>query len=80
MEKDIPYTTVGFNDPTPQGAAHRGEQAEIDADIEGLADDPGARALMDKLRADGAPIEERLEKLTIYLKDLEAERALQAAE
>lgn len=72
--------TVRFSDPTPEGAAYRGEQAMIDADIEGLADDPGARALMDELRAAGMPIEERMQRFGDYLRALEAERAVPAAE
>lgn len=72
--------SVSFNDPTPEGAAYRREQAKIDADIEGLADDPGASKLMDDLRAAGVPIEERMECLFSYLHDLEIESPATAAE
>ncbi len=72
---------VSFNDPTPEGAAYRGEQAMIDADIEGLADDPGAAKLMDELREAGVPVEERMERLFSYLHDLgEVEPSVVAAE
>lgn len=72
--------TVRFNDRSPEGAAYRREQAEIDADIEGLADDAAAARLMDQLRHAGVPIEERLQRLGAYLQSREAERPATAAE
>ena len=73
------FATMSFHDPTPEGAAHRREQGEIDADIEGLADDPRATQLMDELRGAGVPIEERIERLAAYFHDVEAERAVAPA-
>lgn len=69
--------TVAFNDPTPEGAAHRGRQADIDADIESLARDPEADMLMDQLRAEGVPIEQRMARLAEHFRL--KERALVSA-
>ena len=71
---------VSFNDPTPEGAAFRGEQAMIDADIEGLARDERVERFMDELRAAGVPIEERMRRLGAFLRNLEQEPEFAAAE
>ena len=67
------------NDPTPEAAAHRVQQAHVDADIEDLARDPQASAMMDGLRAAGVPISERMARLAEFLREKER-RAPHAAE
>ncbi len=78
--RTLKSVTVRFTEASPQGAAFRRAQAHIDADIEGLANDHGASALMDELRADGVPIKERMQRLGAYLRQLEADKAVPAAE
>ena len=70
MKMNAP-ATVGFNEPTPEGAAYRARQAHVHADIEGLARDPGAEKLMDDLRSAGVPISERMARLGEYLREKE---------
>lgn len=57
-------------------AKARYEQAMIDADIEGLARDPEAEALVEQWRNAGIPVEDRIERL----KALYQNRQLNAAE
>lgn len=52
-----------FNDKSPQAAQHRYEQAMIDADIEGLAQDPEAEALVAQWTKDGVDHDEQLKRL-----------------
>lgn len=73
-------STVCFNDPSSDRAAYRREQAEIDADIEGLAYDVTAARLMDQLRDAGLPIEERLLRLGTYLRHQDSELPSTAGE
>lgn len=60
-----------FNDPTPEAAAHRGQQAHVDADIEGLARDPQAEAMTGEMRAAGVPVAERMARLAAHLREKE---------
>ncbi len=71
---------VKFNDPTPEGAAFRREQAMIDADIEGLARDARVDQFMNEMRTAGVPIEERMQRLGVFLRNLEQDREFTAAE
>jgi hypothetical protein len=50
----------------PDAIAWRGEQAEVDADIEGLARDEGADALVRRMDAEGVPLDEQRERLRAY--------------
>lgn len=59
--------------------AWRREQAHADADIEGLARDPGADALVAEMDAADLSPEERRERLIAYFQD-QARRANLAAE
>lgn len=59
-------------------ARERYEQALVDADIEGLADDPEAAQLAAQMDADGVSIETQIERLKAYF--IEKERLAQAAE
>ena len=52
-----------YNDPTPEAAAERGRQADIDCDIEGMANDPKISALADEWRAEGVSKDEFLRRL-----------------
>lgn len=69
-----------FNDLTPEGAAYRGEQAMIDADIEGLARDERVERFMNELREAGVPTEESMQRLGVFLRALEQDREFTAAE
>jgi hypothetical protein len=50
----------------PEAMAWRAEQAEVDADIEGLARDPGAEALVQQMNAAGIPLDEQRERIRAY--------------
>ena len=50
-------------------AQYRYEQAMIDADIEGLARDPEAEALVEQWREDGVSVEDRIERLKQFYSD-----------
>jgi hypothetical protein len=56
----------------------RAEQAEVDADIEGLADDPGSAELLRRMEAENVPPDEQRRRLEVYFE--EQERRLAAAE
>lgn len=47
----------------PADIAWRTQQGYVDAAIEGNERDPVLAAFVDKMRADGVPIEERIERL-----------------
>lgn len=49
-------------------AKRRYDQAMIDADIEGLARDPEAEALVEQWMEEGVPIDERMERLKQFLR------------
>jgi len=72
--------SVTFNDPTPEGAVYRGEQAMIDADIECLARDARVDAFMEELREAGVPTEESIQRMVAFVKDLDLEAPSAAAE
>ncbi|WP_282060595.1 hypothetical protein [Roseobacter litoralis] len=57
-------------------ALERYDSAMVDADIEGLARDPEAEAMIAQWRADGVSVEAQIE----LLKDLYQGRQLRAAE
>lgn len=57
-----------FSDDTPEARAFRLEQAFVDAEIEGIARDPEAEALLHQLEEDGVSDEERIRRLTAYVK------------
>ena len=59
--------------------AWRSEQAQADADIEGLARDEGAEALIAEMDRDGVPLDEQRARLITYFQDQEL-RATHAAE
>lgn len=61
---------------TEEQALERYESAMIDADIEGLARDLEAEALIEKWRAEGVDIETQIERM----KDRYRARALRATE
>ena len=52
-----------YNDPTPEAAAERGRQADIDCDIEGMANDPRLSALTDQWLAEGVSRDEYFRRL-----------------
>lgn len=58
-----------FLDDTPEAAEFRWQQGQIDADIEGLADDPDVRKVVDELRSSGMSIDQMLAALADYLRD-----------
>lgn len=60
--------TVAFNDPTPEGAAFRSQQAMVDADIAGLARDPATEKFVDEMRREGLSVEEQIGRLTVYFR------------
>ena len=62
----------------PEAMAWRAEQAEVDADIEGLADDPGSAELLRQMEAENVPPDEQRRRLKVYFE--EQERRLAAAE
>lgn len=62
----------------PDAVAWRGEQAEVDADIEGLARDAGADELERRMDAEGVPLDEQRERLIAYFRG--RGRELSAAE
>ena len=49
-----------------EDAVWRSQQAQVDADIEGLARDPEADRLMAKMDAAGVSIEDQIERLKAY--------------
>lgn len=49
-----------------EDADWRSQQAQVDADIEGLARDPEADRLMAEMDAAGVPIEEQIERLKTH--------------
>ena len=59
-------TKVAFNDPTPEGAAFRGQQAMVDADIEGLARDPEVEKFVAEMERNGLSVDEQILRLTAY--------------
>ncbi len=61
---------VAFNDDTPQGMAFHAEQAMVDADIEGLADDLGAKALIVEMEKLGVSLDEQVVRLARYFRDI----------
>ena len=61
--------TVYFNDPTPEAAALRADQAMADADIEGLARDAEAEALIAAMDAEGLSPVERIARLRTFFLD-----------
>ena len=71
---------VSFNDPTPEGAAYRGEQAMIDADIEGMARDARVDEFMDGLLEAGVSTEESIHRMVTFVKDLDLDIPSAAAE
>lgn len=50
----------------PEDAVWRRAQLNVDADIEGLSDDPEAQRLLDDMVRDGVPVEERVSRLKAY--------------
>ena len=62
----------------PEAMTWRAEQAEVDADIEGLADDPGSAELLRRMEAENVPPDEQRRRLKVYFE--EQERRLAAAE
>ena len=50
----------------PADAAWRRAQLNVDADIEGLPDDPEAQRLLDDMLREGVPVEERANRLKAY--------------
>jgi hypothetical protein len=50
----------------PVDAAWRAQQANIDADIEGLARDPQADELMAQMDAEGLDAEQQIARLKVY--------------
>jgi hypothetical protein len=52
----------------PVDAAWRAQQANIDADIEGLARDPEADKLMARMDAEGLDAEQQIDRLKTYFK------------
>ena len=58
--------TVAFNDPTPEGAAFRFEQAMVDADIEGLARNSETEQLFAEMDRLGLSQEERVRRVVAY--------------
>jgi hypothetical protein len=55
----------------PEAMAWRAEQAEIDADIEGLADDPGSAELLRRMEAENVPPDEQRRRLRAYFEEHE---------
>lgn len=53
----------------PVDAAWRAQQAQVDADIAGLARDPVLERLMDEWDAAGATTEEVIERIKAYAKE-----------
>jgi len=52
----------------PVDAAWRAQQADVDADIEGLARDAGIDRLFDEMEASGVAPRERMKRLKAYLR------------
>jgi hypothetical protein len=52
----------------PADAAWRARQAEVDADIEGLARDAGIDRFFDEMEASGVAPRERIKRLKAYLR------------
>jgi hypothetical protein len=55
-------------DDDPASIAWRDSQAVVDADIEGLARDPGAEALIKEMDAAGTSFEEQRTRLIAYFR------------
>jgi hypothetical protein len=58
--------------PDPVDAQWRSDQANVDADIEGLARDPGADRLIAAMRAERLPVTEQIERIRRYFIDRQA--------
>ena len=67
-----------LTDKSDAEARERYEQALVDADIEGLADDPEAARLAAQMDVEHIPIETQIERLKAYF--VEKERLTHAAE
>lgn len=65
---------VRFNDDTPEAAAHRAQQADVDSDIEGMTRDPELEAYADGLVEQGLPIEERVALIKDYAQEKAREK------
>ncbi len=52
----------------PADAAWRAQQAQVDADIEGLSRDPGADRLVAEMAAAGIAPRQRIERLKAYFR------------
>jgi hypothetical protein len=52
----------------PADAAWRAQQAQVDADIEGLARDAGIDRLFDQMEAEGIAPRERVKRLKAYFR------------
>lgn len=52
----------------PADAAWRAQQAQVDADIEGLSRDPEIEKFFDEMRAEGITTREMIKRLKAYLK------------
>ena len=54
----------------PAAAAWRSEQADVDADIAGLARDPEDDRLVSEMDAASIPVKEQIERIKAYFKTL----------
>ena len=52
----------------PADAAWRAQQAQVDADIEGLSRDAGIDRFVDEMKASDVPPRQRIERLKAYVR------------
>lgn len=63
-----------FTATDPQSVAWRQNQADVDADIEGLARGKGATALMAEMDREGVPLEVQIERLKAHFLERDQDR------
>jgi hypothetical protein len=69
MTKPTPAKRIGrLHAQNPTDAAWRAQQAQVDADIEGLSRDAGIDRFVDELKASGVAPRQRIERLKAYIR------------
>lgn len=66
MTQETKLRAGRLHSTNPQDAAWRARQAQVDADIEGLARDSEADRLIAQMCHDGIPEQEQVERLKAY--------------
>jgi hypothetical protein len=69
MTKPTPAKRISrLHSKNPADAAWRAQQAQVDADIEGLPRDPEIDQFVSDMTASGVPVREQIERLKTYIR------------